>query len=165
MIEKACEDIQTDLAAGLKPRLQELAARAGLTPSHFHRVFKKHLGVTPGQYVNGTLHSDAVSSSSTSSTETTELDVLRGGLGEVDDDDADGWRGDLLDLDDGVVDCAAAGLSDVGFLGGEEAAWNDFDVLFAAAELEQPGLLHVDPRVLSSRLECGVYYGVRDETE
>lgn len=33
-----------------RPRLQELAAEANLTPSHFHRVFKKIAGVTPGQY-------------------------------------------------------------------------------------------------------------------
>lgn len=33
-----------------RPRLQELAAEANLTPSHFHRVFKKIAGVTPRQY-------------------------------------------------------------------------------------------------------------------
>lgn len=33
-----------------RPRLQELAAEANLTPSHFHRVFKKIAGVTPLQY-------------------------------------------------------------------------------------------------------------------
>ena len=32
------------------PKLQELAAEANLTPSHFHRVFKKIAGVTPRQY-------------------------------------------------------------------------------------------------------------------
>jgi AraC family transcriptional regulator of adaptative response/methylated-DNA-[protein]-cysteine methyltransferase len=30
--------------------LGELAAAAGLSPHHFHRLFKKHVGMTPGQY-------------------------------------------------------------------------------------------------------------------
>ncbi|KAL1972095.1 hypothetical protein VTN31DRAFT_7314 [Thermomyces dupontii] len=38
------------VASGQIPRLQDLAAEANLTPSHFHRVFKKITGVTPVQY-------------------------------------------------------------------------------------------------------------------
>lgn len=32
------------------PRLGELAARAGLSPFYFHRLFRKHVGMTPRQY-------------------------------------------------------------------------------------------------------------------
>lgn len=35
-----------------KPRLADMAKMAGLTPWHFHRVFKKALGVTPAAFVN-----------------------------------------------------------------------------------------------------------------
>ena len=31
-------------------RLGDLAARAGLSPHHFHRLFRKHAGMTPQQY-------------------------------------------------------------------------------------------------------------------
>ena len=31
-------------------RLADLAARAGLSPHHFHRLFRKHAGMTPQQY-------------------------------------------------------------------------------------------------------------------
>ncbi|EPR44762.1 methylated-DNA/protein-cysteine methyltransferase [Desulfovibrio sp. X2] len=37
-------------AAESPPRLAELAAAAGCSPSHFHRLFKKTLGATPGEY-------------------------------------------------------------------------------------------------------------------
>lgn len=37
-------------SGGRGPRLQELAAEANLTPSHFHRVFKRIAGVTPRKY-------------------------------------------------------------------------------------------------------------------
>ncbi|OAX83239.1 hypothetical protein ACJ72_02399 [Emergomyces africanus] len=33
-----------------RPTLQDLATEAGLTPSHFHRVFKKVVGITPGRF-------------------------------------------------------------------------------------------------------------------
>lgn len=33
-----------------RPTLQDLANEAGLTPSHFHRVFKKVVGITPGRF-------------------------------------------------------------------------------------------------------------------
>ncbi|KAJ5562876.1 Ada DNA repair metal-binding [Penicillium sp. DV-2018c] len=49
VVENACESVRNILAAGLKPKPRDLAAQAGLTYSHFHRVFKKHAGVTPGR--------------------------------------------------------------------------------------------------------------------
>ncbi|EGE86085.1 DNA repair and transcription factor Ada [Blastomyces dermatitidis ATCC 18188] len=36
--------------ARTRPTLQDLANEAGLTPSHFHRVFKKVVGITPGRF-------------------------------------------------------------------------------------------------------------------
>ncbi|OJJ48851.1 hypothetical protein ASPZODRAFT_129174 [Penicilliopsis zonata CBS 506.65] len=54
LVRAACERIRLAPAHDLKaPTLQELARGAGLTPSHFHRVFKKITGLTPGQYAAG----------------------------------------------------------------------------------------------------------------
>lgn len=46
-IEDACRFIRGSVE---EPRLRELAARAGLTESYFHRVFKKLVGATPREY-------------------------------------------------------------------------------------------------------------------
>jgi AraC family transcriptional regulator, regulatory protein of adaptative response / methylated-DNA-[protein]-cysteine methyltransferase len=46
-VKRACERIA---AAEEAPSLAELAARAGMSPFHFHRVFKKVTGVTPKAY-------------------------------------------------------------------------------------------------------------------
>ncbi|KAL2013580.1 hypothetical protein VTN00DRAFT_1105 [Thermoascus crustaceus] len=53
MVQKACEMIAASSVSGERTTLQGLAAEANLTPSHFHRVFKKVMGVTPGQYAKG----------------------------------------------------------------------------------------------------------------
>jgi methylphosphotriester-DNA--protein-cysteine methyltransferase len=50
VIQQARDTIAATICSGQRPKLQELAAEANLTPSHFHRVFKKIAGVTPGQY-------------------------------------------------------------------------------------------------------------------
>ena len=47
-IAAICRDIE---AARERPSLTALARRAGLSPYHFHRVFKALTGVTPGAYV------------------------------------------------------------------------------------------------------------------
>ncbi|PYH42050.1 putative DNA repair and transcription factor Ada [Aspergillus saccharolyticus JOP 1030-1] len=51
LVQRACQTISSTVQLGSKPTLRILAAEAGLTSSHFHRVFKKVMGVTPGQYV------------------------------------------------------------------------------------------------------------------
>ncbi len=46
-VRRACERIA---AAEEAPKLADLAARAGMSPFHFHRLFKKVAGVTPRAY-------------------------------------------------------------------------------------------------------------------
>jgi AraC family transcriptional regulator of adaptative response/methylated-DNA-[protein]-cysteine methyltransferase len=45
--EAACRTIETSEEM---PRLDALAAEAGISPHHFHRMFKRVVGVTPGAY-------------------------------------------------------------------------------------------------------------------
>lgn len=47
-VAEACRAI--DAAEDRVPSLAALAARAGMSPHHFHRVFKKIAGMTPGAY-------------------------------------------------------------------------------------------------------------------
>jgi AraC family transcriptional regulator of adaptative response/methylated-DNA-[protein]-cysteine methyltransferase len=47
LVARACRLIETAQRA---PTLKELAAHVNLSPSHFHRVFKKATGITPRAY-------------------------------------------------------------------------------------------------------------------
>ncbi|MCZ6619807.1 MAG: bifunctional DNA-binding transcriptional regulator/O6-methylguanine-DNA methyltransferase Ada [Gammaproteobacteria bacterium] len=47
LVADACRDIET---ATETPKLAQLAAKAGLSPWYFQRLFKRHVGVTPKQY-------------------------------------------------------------------------------------------------------------------
>ncbi|ENO86768.1 bifunctional DNA-binding transcriptional regulator/O6-methylguanine-DNA methyltransferase Ada, partial [Thauera linaloolentis] len=47
LVAQACRLIEASETA---PRLDELAARAGMSPFHFHRVFKAETGLTPKAY-------------------------------------------------------------------------------------------------------------------
>ena len=47
LIAEACRNIET---AEELPSLKALAERAGYSPYHFHRLFKRHTGVTPKAY-------------------------------------------------------------------------------------------------------------------
>ena len=50
MIAGACRHIET---AESEPTLEQLASRAGLSPFHFHRIFKAVTGLTPKAYAKG----------------------------------------------------------------------------------------------------------------
>jgi AraC-like DNA-binding protein len=53
LVKTACETLALAAEGSgekKRPTLQDLAAEAGLTSSHFHRVFKKVAGITPGKY-------------------------------------------------------------------------------------------------------------------
>lgn len=50
MVERACRHMAS---ADALPTLAELAAEAGLSPHHFHRVFKSHTGLTPRDWAAG----------------------------------------------------------------------------------------------------------------
>ncbi|KAJ5360682.1 Ada DNA repair metal-binding [Penicillium concentricum] len=136
MINKACESIRNTLTTGLKPKLKDLATEAGLTPSHFHRVFKKHVGVTPGQYVESLVQSNLHSPASSPSDASVETPRSASD------------RGEILDLDmnrDKGAGLSAAG-HEISLMGG----WNEFDALLAS-ESEQmwaPDPLSIDPRMI-----------------
>ncbi|KAL4966825.1 putative DNA repair and transcription factor Ada [Aspergillus stella-maris] len=55
VVQRAVGTIKKDIEMGRRPTLGRLAGEAGLTASHFHRVFKKVMGVTPGVYMAGAL--------------------------------------------------------------------------------------------------------------
>ncbi|KGO45502.1 Ada DNA repair, metal-binding [Penicillium expansum] len=137
VIDKACESIRNILTTGLKPKLRDLAAEAGLTSSHFHRVFKKHVGVTPLQYAESLMQSNLHSPESSPSDDFSGIETPRSASRDR--------GGEVLDLDRNSE--KGAGLSaareTIPFLSG----WNEFDALLAS-ELEQtwvPGL-SIDPR-------------------
>lgn len=138
-IDTACESIRSILTAGLKPKLRDLAAEAGLTPSHFHRVFKKHVGVTPGQYVESLGQSHLHSPESSPSCAFPEGGTPRSALGDR--------GGEVLDLDWNTSE-KGAGLSVARGNFPFPSGWNEFDALLAS-ESEQtwiPGL-SIDPRM------------------
>lgn len=54
LVAAACRAIES---AAETPRLSELAAQAGVSPYHFHRLFKRVTGVTPKSYAAAHRHS------------------------------------------------------------------------------------------------------------
>ncbi|OQE40242.1 hypothetical protein PENCOP_c006G05505 [Penicillium coprophilum] len=136
MINNACESIRNILTAGLKPKLKDLAAEAGLTPSHFHRVFKKHVGVTPGQYVESLMQSNLHSPDSSPNA-----------FSDVETPRSASDRGEMLDIDRNSE--KGAGLSaagdDIPLMDG----WNEFDALLAESEQTWvPDSLSIDPQMI-----------------
>jgi len=141
MVDKACEMIQEVVATGLKPRLQDLAAQAGLSTGHFHRVFKKRMGVTPGRYVSGILQGHAGSSPGPDTTPKSETPHL----GFVDESRIQS------DMDAGERLAPVAGLSVTACEPAIIDWWNEFDVLLAA-ENGQISLesFSIDPRIIAA---------------
>ncbi|PWY70225.1 hypothetical protein BO70DRAFT_365537 [Aspergillus heteromorphus CBS 117.55] len=120
LVRQACQAIRSIVQAGSKPTLQDLAAEAGLTPSHFHRVFKKVMGVTPGGFV---------------------AEVLRGGAVAEALSDGHTWpekgRNPTAVLQPCVADtngdADSGGLENNGVDGADGAVlWNEFDAMIAA---------------------------------
>lgn len=116
----------------MKPRFAELAARAGLTVSHFHRVFKRIMGVTPGQYVAGLetalLGRDALVGP--------ELSGLDFGV-DVSEEDV------VRDTESSLA--LPPGLSTISV-----DEWNDFDVLLATEQGPPsfPEPFSIDPKMI-----------------
>lgn len=158
MVYKACEQIRYELATGLKPRLQDLATQAGLTSSHFHRVFKKHTGVTPGQYASGLMESTTRPPSGSLTPDTLfELETPRNGSVSVPVEES--RKGDLnLDMGETLVP-PMAGLSAVGegfalspvSLDPSWEEWNEFDIMLAGeGQISLLDPFSIDPRMLSA---------------
>ncbi|KAJ5262928.1 hypothetical protein N7524_008233 [Penicillium chrysogenum] len=139
MIDKACESIRNILTAGLKPKLSDLAMEAGLTPSHFHRVFKKRVGVTPGQYVESLVQSNLHSPESSPSDAFSGVETPRSASGDR--------GGEILDLDGNSE--KGAGLSAARNELPSMNGWNEFDALLASGSEQMwlPGL-SIDPRMI-----------------
>ncbi|PWY85740.1 hypothetical protein BO94DRAFT_518127 [Aspergillus sclerotioniger CBS 115572] len=138
-VHRACQTIKATIQSGSKPTLQRLAAEANLTPSHFFRVFKKVMGVTPGKYVAEMLRNDAV-------------------VGNSGCNPCDGWVS--VGLDGG-----SHNDHDKEENGAGAVLWNDFDVLIAA-EAGFVAMQDVQPvdELLAWRGVLGSYDGGLDET-
>ncbi|KAJ5317918.1 hypothetical protein PENANT_c004G02678 [Penicillium antarcticum] len=135
VVEKACETIRHNLVSGVKPRLRDLAAQAGLTPSHFHRVFKKLVGVTPGQYIASRGQSGSSSDAWTPgrlSEAETRSDFDTGGF-------APDHKGETGSTGLAAVSCRSPVIMD--------ETWNIFDAWFEQ-EKWVPDLSSVDPRII-----------------
>jgi hypothetical protein len=131
------------LAAGLKPRLSDLASQASLTPSHFHRVFKKHVGVTPGQYVGSLAQSNLRSPDSLASA-SSEVETPRS--------NPKGNELGILTLDGFEEKGAGSSVTGAEFPGFMNNAWNEFDTLLSL-EHEQAWMSDfrsIDPRIISA---------------
>ncbi|KAF7596311.1 hypothetical protein BBP40_002455 [Aspergillus hancockii] len=120
VVQAACKTIRSEIVAGSKPTLRKLADQARLTPSHFHRVFKKIMGVTPGQYAAGI----------TKGSPGGPLEDCSRDLNMAQTEP----RGEGLDQES----CFSNGLEGVNVLdAGDAVLWNDFDAFIAVeAELE-----------------------------
>ncbi|KAL2825609.1 metal binding domain of Ada-domain-containing protein [Aspergillus cavernicola] len=138
LVQKACQTIRSDIDSGSKPTLLRLAGEAGLTPSHFHRVFKKVMGVTPGKYTAGVLGKNS------NNEVVKEKPLDDGSAGGVSDENRNPvlfqpWEEDWglctgLDawLIMGVLDWDGESAGAVGAGVGDAVLWNDFDALIAA---------------------------------
>jgi len=73
-IDAACQTIRANANEGKGTNLKDLAADAEVTEAHFHRLFKKVVGMTPKAYAMGVLGQDGNGAGSVhSSTDTSSL--------------------------------------------------------------------------------------------
>ena len=129
LVQHACDTIAAAIlssspSGSRRPRLQELAAEANLTPSHFHRVFKKIAGVTPLQYAR------AVRDTARASKEADNVDIT----GESDAlflQDADGLN-HWVDLCQAQLDDTI--IPDNDFTMDDLIDWNHFDDMIIAVK-------------------------------
>ncbi|RAH76365.1 hypothetical protein BO86DRAFT_393480 [Aspergillus japonicus CBS 114.51] len=132
LVHRACQTIASTVQSGSKPTLHLLATEAGLTSSHFHRVFRKVMGVTPGKYVAGMMEKMKEGKSYGASRAAPEIGTVRqlqpcGGL---------------------EVAVAVDGISRSADVGEEEELilpWNDFDAALIAAETGFVSMQEVQP--------------------
>ncbi|RDW78778.1 putative DNA repair and transcription factor Ada [Aspergillus mulundensis] len=168
LVQKARHTIEADIRSGIKPTLARLAGEAGLTPSHFHRVFKRIAGVTPGKYAaaaairaRGVTPTPLVEGTP-SNTENRDMDMFQP-WDEMLCAGLDAWS--VGDLSWGC----GSGTPEVGCTVGADVEkallWNNFDVLIAAeaeyaSRQEISGALGlsdwVDPTTPNSRSGEGI---------
>ncbi|KAL5003142.1 metal binding domain of Ada-domain-containing protein [Aspergillus recurvatus] len=133
LVQRACHTVMADIRSGSKPTLSKLAGEAGLTPSHFHRVFKKVMGVTPGKYVAAFMREGeraplSLAADNRSTVENRDMGMFQP-WGEI---DQNAWLAKNLDwLGNPGSGCGGLGGA-VGASGDNALLWNDFDVLIAA---------------------------------
>ncbi|KAL4819468.1 metal binding domain of Ada-domain-containing protein [Aspergillus spinulosporus] len=133
VVQRACRTIEADVRSGSKPTLSRLAEEASLTPSHFLRVFKKVMGVTPGKYVAAIMkESEAVPldlvGDNPSMVENRGMGMMFQSWNQNSCPDQGAWTNWL-----GSPGCEYGDLSGAVGAGGENALlWNEFDVLIAA---------------------------------
>lgn len=151
IVRRACEMISSSSSTSSfssgrqRPKLHELAAEANLTPSHFHRVFKKVVGVTPGQYARG-----GVSGGRKERTVTVGCDGPAEGLSTANGPGHDAFA---------AVDRAADGDN----IGESTIDWNEFDAMFAAAgspelQVSDTNIENLNPLFVKGSLSSGSNY-------
>ncbi|KAL5342961.1 metal binding domain of Ada-domain-containing protein [Aspergillus crustosus] len=151
-VQRACRTIRADILSGVKPTLTKLAGEAGLTPSHFHRVFKKVMGVTPGKYAAGILNeSEGLGGGSLDDNEPFEElrnqnPVVFQPWDETLAADLNAWLMGDLDWDVGTGTRCGGGVG-VGADVDNVLLWNDFDALIAA---EPDFATHPNPSPLTT---------------
>ncbi|KAL4734548.1 hypothetical protein BDV11DRAFT_198036 [Aspergillus similis] len=137
LVQKACRTIEADVRSGSKPTLGRLAEEASLTPSHFLRVFKKVMGVTPGKYVAAVMEESEgvpldLMGDNPSMVENRGMGMMFQSQNENSCPDQDAWLTEKMDwLGNPGSECGD--LGGAVSAGGENALlWNEFDVLIAA---------------------------------
>ncbi|KAL4807808.1 metal binding domain of Ada-domain-containing protein [Aspergillus unguis] len=147
VVQRACRMIEkfvnqsNGASVRSKPTLAELAAEAGLTPCHFHRVFRKIMGVTPGAYA-----ADAVRKAGDDFQDAEDRSVKDNRSSKDQNGDEEGANTLLQPCDEmlyadleawlseGMHWDSDPGIQSDGFDANVHNAqsWNDFDVLIAA---------------------------------